>query len=583
MIRTLAFAFLLSCLGFNASAAYSTPGTGVHWTLDSLVAYANGDVTHSGGGVYNVYGTIFISANDTLSISSDATVMYAGGTHMDVNGVLLIDPPTAVVFTAQSISSGFNGLRIDSSNATVLRNFTLEYAVSLRINDSSPLIDSSTFQYNNNGTSTSFGNGAISLFRSSPVITNSQFLNNNRAAIQGGSNIANAPKIINCLFQGNNTTNQNVPQINLGASGTDTTKILNCQILQASTNSGGIGFLPTGTLRTVISGNLIKNNRYGITLAGGSLINALISYNVIDSNNTQNNPNLGGSGIAFSGGAAGNHQNSIVTGNVFRGNLWGITILNRAKPNLGNLTNADTTDDGKNEFIGNTNSMTAYIDLYNNTVDTIYAQNNYWGTTSAATAEDRIFHYNDTTSLGFVIYEPIQTTAPLSVILEHFGAVKEGNTVALEWATSAEKHLSHFNIQRSTDGNRFTTVARVDATGDGNYNYTDVPETNNTRLYYRLKAVNRDGSHSFSKTVSLQWGGMSSISFAPNPAHDVLYITGPDPELVCITDLNGRLVLQQQLQAGARSVDISKLAPGLYLIGITAVGGHITGKLQVVR
>ncbi|MBA2760805.1 MAG: hypothetical protein H0U39_02375, partial [Segetibacter sp.] len=78
------------------------------------------------------------------------------------------------------------------------------------------------------------------------------------AAIQGGANIANAPRIIGNLFQGNNTLNLNVPQINLGATGNDTVRIMNNQMLRASSNSGGIGFLPLGNANVIITGNVIK-------------------------------------------------------------------------------------------------------------------------------------------------------------------------------------------------------------------------------------------------------------------------------------------------------------------------------------
>src|SRR5690606_32460539 len=134
---------------------------------------------------------------------------------------------------------------------------------------------------------------------------------------------------------------------------------------QAAIRSGGIGFLQLGDVYTVITGNTILNNRYGIVLQGGSNINALVSYNHIEGNNIEGNPNLGGSGISFAGGSAGSHQNTIVTGNLLKNNLWGITIQGRAMPNLGNLLNGDTTDDGKNHFVNNNNLGVPGVDLYN--------------------------------------------------------------------------------------------------------------------------------------------------------------------------------------------------------------------------
>lgn len=483
---------------------YSTPGTGVKWTLTQLVANSGGDVTFSGG-EYFVNDTIFIVQNDTLTITSDVVVKFIAGSYFDVNGVLIINPPTNVTFTAQNISTGFLGMRIDSSNSTSLKKLTFEYANSLRLFDCNILIDSCLFR--NNTPATTFGNAAISLFRSNSTISNCKFFDNQRAAIQGGGNINNAPKIINCIFQGNNTLNINVPQINLGATstaGSDTAKIINNQILRSSTNSGGIGFLPIGNVYAIISGNVIRNNRYGLTFNGGSNINAIVSYNVIDSNNTQNDPNLGGSGISFVGGSATSHQNTIVTGNIFRANLWGITIQNFSKPNLGDLTNSDTTDNGKNSFINNTNATTPGIDLYNNSPDPIMAQNNYWNTTNVSTVESKIFHQADNSALGLVSYEPFITTLP--IYLKQFSGLVDKENTLLSWQTVAEQNSKLFTIESSTNAQIFTSIGSLSANGFAStYQFTDINAFANTAVvYYRLKMVDKDGSFSYSPILLIK-------------------------------------------------------------------------------
>ena len=481
---------------------YTTPGTGVRWNMDDLVTNSGGDVTFSAG-VYHINDTIFIRLTDTLSITSDAIVDFAASTYLDVNGTLIVNPPAGVRFTAQNIAAGFLGVRIDSSNATVLRKLTLEYAVSLRLGDSRIIIDSCIFRYNS--PVNNFGNAAVTLFRSSPVITNSQFLDNQRAAIQGGANIPNAPKITGCLFSGNNTLNTNVPQINLGATGdgSDTVLIMNNQLLRASTNSGGIGFLPIGNVFAVIKGNVIKNNRYGLTLNGGANINALISYNQIDSNNTQGNPILGGSGISFAGGTEANQQNSIVTGNLIRWNLWGVTIQNRSRPNLGNITNTDTSDDGKNQFIGNTNNSTPGIDLYNNSPDSIYAQNNYWGSDNAGEVESKIFHQPDNNFLGPVNY----TNFILPVVLVRFTAVETNNKVLLSWQTVSETNSQKFIVEKSIDGRLFYAVATIAASGNASsvktYGFQDNIMSSYTSMYYRLQIVDLDGRFTYSDIATV--------------------------------------------------------------------------------
>jgi hypothetical protein len=497
------YTFILVCILFasNVYADYSTPNTAVKWTLNDLVTNSGGSVTYNSG-MYLLTGIVTISTTDTLSIITDEVVKFDSGAYFLLNGSLKIDPPTSVLFTASNQAKGFNGMKFNFSPASVIRKLTLEYAISCNISDCSPTFDSCIFQYNNNNSSTTFGNGSVALFRSKAIFTNTQFLNNKRAAIQGGANIANAPQIINCMFLGNNTTNQNVPQINLGASGSDTTKILNNQILAASTNSGGIGFLPLANLNVLITGNVIKKNRYGINLQGGSLINAVVSYNLIDSNNTQGSPSLGGSGIAFAGGSATSHQNSIVTGNIIRGNLWGITIQNFAKPNLGNLGNSDTTDDGKNWFYGNsnTNTTTPGIHLYNNSPDAITAQGNYWGSNDPVAIEASIFHQPDNNTLGLVDY----TSYTLPVDLLSFTASVEHNSTQLKWKTVSEIDLDRYGVERSANGISFETIGFVTAAGKATYEFSDNNIATNKILYYRLKMIDKDGSYKYSPVISIK-------------------------------------------------------------------------------
>lgn len=528
-----ALLFLLSISISSRAAVYQTPGTGVNWTLSDLVANSGGFVTYNGS-EYLFIDSVTVQAGDVLRIETDATVKFTAQVVLRVNGSLIINPPTGVLFTAADISLPYRGVWLEMSTGSMINKLTYEYASSFRLSDSSPSFDQCVFRLNN--VSTVLANGTLSLFRSNPVVTNCQFLNNGRAAIQGGSNIENAPKIYNSVFSGNNTSNQNVPHINLGASGADTTKIIGCQILNpGGIRTGAIGFLPTGTLHVLINQNYIANNRYGISLNGGSNINAMVSYNYIGFNNIENDPNLGGSGIAFSGGSSTSHQNSIVTGNTFEGNLWGITILRLSSglpisgsmPNLGNLSNADTSDNGKNRFINNTNTATPGIDLYNNSSDPIFAQGNYWNTNIPSEVEAKIFHQFDNPALGLVDYGNFV----VPVTLLSFDATRENNDVKLSWQTAQEINSDYFVVEKSYDGTAFTNIAEVDAAGNSSsilqYSFTHVNANSfGGRVYYRLKIVDVDGTSAYSAIKMLNFAAITK-SFVQQVAPTVLTTAQP--------------------------------------------------------
>lgn len=509
-MKKIYYCFLLLLVSVTASAAlYTSPGTGVRWDLNTLVANAGGNITFSGT-EYLVSDLITINTNDTLEITTDEVVKFSPTILFTIKGVLLIAPPNNVLFTAVDPVTGYTGLRLEFSDSSKINKLTYEYANTLTIADCSPRITNSTFRFN--GQNAAGTEGAVNLFRSKAFISNCTFLENRRAAIQGGSNIANAPTIINCSLLQNNTSNSNRPQINLGSTGTDTAKIIGCQIIGGNIMSGGIGFLPTGTVYAFINQNLIKGNRYGITLNGGSNINCMVSYNRVEDNNIQNDPNLGGSGIAFSGGTSTSHQNTIVTGNTFSNNLWGITIvrlsgttpISGSMPNLGNLNNADTSDDGKNRFINNTNATTPGIDLYNNSSDPIFAMGNYWNTNIDLEIEAKIFHQTDQANLGLVTYSGFI----LPVELLSFTATRQNNDVALQWKTAQETNSHHFEIEKSYDGTSFGAIANKTAAGNSNtilvYNYTDLNAGSyGGTVYYRIKSVDIDGSFKYSNVVAV--------------------------------------------------------------------------------
>lgn len=381
---------------------YNTPGTSKSWNLDSLVLYSGGDVSFSGGS-YFFNDTITLSASDTLKIRTNSTVKLTTLVIFYVWGTLIVNPPDSAKFTSADTTQRFYEMRMDStSDASVLKKLIFEQSINgIRLLDTNPLIDSCFIRANcfgNNSTTAS----AINLFRSNPVISNCRIMRNNRVAIAGGSNIANAPQIINNQIIENNIANGNVPQINLGQSGTGTTLIKGNTIRGLYTNTGGIATLPIGTLNIIIENNIIKNNRYGIAIQNANTT-AMIRGNIIDSNNIQGNPMLGGSGINFLGTST---LTAIVTRNFIRWNLWGVTIQNTAKPNLGNLNNSDTSDNGFNYIYGNFHNDTI-PDLYNNTPDSIWAENNFWGTGNISIIEQHIFHKPDNPALGFVDYIPI--------------------------------------------------------------------------------------------------------------------------------------------------------------------------------
>lgn len=407
MKRNIWILLILISTASTLFAQYITPNTGVKWNLDSLVANSSGVVTFPGPH-YQINQALTISQADTVLINTNLEIKVAAGLQIQISGTLKIIPPDSVKITALDTISMYLGLRFDNSPASVLKKLIFEKSNSIRLISSNLLIDSCIFR-DNTLASGSLSSGTIDLSTSSPVISNSKFLRNRRSAIICAANGTSSPLIVNNLFYHNGVSNSNYPQINLTRSipGFPIT-IRNNTIIGNYTLVGGISIstLVGGQSEVIIENNIVKRNRYGIAFTGSG-ITGIVSGNIIDSNNIQGNPLQGGSGLNFNTNSASPVQQLIVKRNIVRWNLWGVTIQGVAKPIFGDLSSSDTNKIGLNRFYYNTNDLTPFIDFYNNTPDSIKAENNYWGFSNLDSIEAHIFHKPDSAALGFVDYIPI--------------------------------------------------------------------------------------------------------------------------------------------------------------------------------
>jgi parallel beta-helix repeat protein len=387
-----------------AVAQYTTPGTGVDWTLDDIAAASPGTVTVSGT-TYTLLENLTIAASDILRINADLTLEIEAGVRVTVLdlGSFFVEAD-AVTITAVNVASPYEGFRFEEGSTVAIENATIQFGGGLQVLTETFTLNNCLLTNNVSGVATG---ATVTLSRGMPVITNNQFLFNANPAISSGANQSVSAIISGNYIEGNNQTNNNRPQINMGATRVnDTLKILNNIIIgdRDMEQAGGIAVanLVGGTLRVIIEGNTIIDNRYGITVVGPNSY-ALIKDNIIEDNDTQGNPNLGGSGINLNAPTGGMIVDA--TGNQIRRNLWGVTIQGPVNANFGD----DADNPGLNVFSVNGNNGEIFA-LYNNGPNTISAKNNCWvedGEGTLAEAEGVIFHIEDDPTLGEVIFDPV--------------------------------------------------------------------------------------------------------------------------------------------------------------------------------
>lgn len=398
---TLSFLFLFLAINASIAQDYTTPNTGVTWTLSDVAVASPTTITGSGTD-YSMLENLIVAENDTLIIDTDLTLSIDEDLRLTIFGTFTVDSDE-VVFTAIDETAPYDGFRFEEESTINIQNSTIQYGGGLRVLNNDFTINNSTLLYNVSGVSTG---AVISISRGTPEITNNTFKFNELPAVGSSANRQVSANISNNYMEGNNTSNSNRPQINMGTTmATDTLKIINNIIIgdASLTKVGGIGVsnFTGGNILAIIDGNTITGNRYGITVAGANAF-AYVRNNIIEDNDTEGNPALGGSGISIN--ATSNDHLIVASGNEIRRNLWGITVIGEASINLGD----DENNPGENIFSENGNGGVTYA-LYNNTPNTISAKYNCWIEGAESTedeVEDVIFHIVDDASLGEVIFNP---------------------------------------------------------------------------------------------------------------------------------------------------------------------------------
>ncbi len=400
---------VLLTIFINLHAQYSTPNTGVRWTLDSIALHSPSTVTVSGT-TYSLMEELMIEENDSLILGENLTLKIGGELEVGVKGYFKSDADE-ITITAADASNPYEGFWFYDTSEVYFQNTLIEYGGGLKV--VTPNFEMDNCEVSNNVSGSSTG-GAISFSNGSPVVKNSTFKFNENPALSSGANTSVSALIEGNYFEGNNTSNSNAPQINMGPSGeADSIRIINNTVI-GNRDLTMVGGISASSLMGVVNkisirGNTIKDNRYGITSMGNST--GFITDNVIEDNNSQGDPMLGGSGInLFS-------TNMIyVSNNQIRRNLWGITLQGTAQINLGSDDDANYNPGG-NVFSENENGGATYA-LFNNTANPVDALHNCWIEGQESTAEDVegvISHIVDDSSLGEVFFDPFECGIVMSV------------------------------------------------------------------------------------------------------------------------------------------------------------------------
>lgn len=337
------------------------------------------------GSPYELTGNALVSSTDTLVIPHGVQVDLGAQYDLTVQGVL----------TAEGARfSGGGSLRGDDGVLSLVDCRFQNLLDGIDINGGTVWIQ--TCQIDG-----SAGTGISLNGIDSGYVKDSQIWSSGDYGIRvSGSDLV---EITGNLLEGNSTNDLNHPALFIDS----------CSPTQVSLNiiqdnhAQGLGVWSlSASAAPQITNNLVRRNFTGITVVNSP---AHIQDNIIVANYQEGNFNSGAGiyiGYAESAG--------IIMGNYIGGNYYGVSIINEARPNLGDMVNDYPGDDGLNLFNRNSyDGITWHI--WNGTPHFIMAQNNFWLDVELSVVDSTL--YDDDEGTGEVIYEPIYV-APLPAVAD---------------------------------------------------------------------------------------------------------------------------------------------------------------------
>ena len=183
----------------------------------------------------------------------------------------------------------------------------------------------------------------------------------------------------------------------------------------------------------------------------------------------------------------------------------------------------------------------------------------------------------------------------LPVNLLSFFANLNNDKVNLNWVTSSEINVSHFVIERSTDGTNFGAAAIVLANGNaaGKANYSLADDISNIPakvIYYRLRSVDANGKSQYSETLVVrlvkQQSNTINIYTYPNPVINELRITLPanwqnKNVKYEVLNTNGQVAKQAEKANSnqTETLNIQNIASGFYIVRVSCEGQTAQQKI----
>jgi len=244
------------------------------------------------------------------------------------------------------------------------------------------------------------------------------------------------------------------------------------------------------------------------------------------------------------------------------------------------------------QFAGNTNSFTGTVQIdYTDGAElngipenelTLNVHNGSSWAAFPATTRDASNNFVLTNNVPSVLNELTlaRTSAPLPLTWLSFTATKQNQTALLQWATAREQNTRNFTVQHSANGINWVNIglqaAKGSSTSSNQYSYEHSKPITGIN-YYRILQTDMDNRSSYSAIKPLKFTKIAEpFTIMGNPVtNNMLAVQVNAPINLALYTAEGKLLWQQQVNAGTKTIAVSRYAKGTYLLKSTTTSQKV--------
>lgn len=164
------------------------------------------------------------------------------------------------------------------------------------------------------------------------------------------------------------------------------------------------------------------------------------------------------------------------------------------------------------------------------------------------------------------------------------------NEVDIDWETVINSHVDYFIVERSTDGEVFQEIDRVNEVDYHLSRFTyhnsdDLAGINSDVVYYRLVRIDTNGNEDYSNVKKVMIYTDEMVRLYPNPVTscEVVHIhSNQDIKSIYVYNSNGKLVKEYQLDKHMNQTFVPEVSSGVYVVKFETFTGTIETKKVMI-